>query len=99
MVDAGALALDLAASGVVGVTITWADNNGIPRSRTVPVASLPEVTQRGVGVTPLFAVYDTHDAITFAHEGLSTPSGDVRLIPDLRGLTRLAGQPAFAWAP
>jgi glutamine synthetase len=99
MVDAGALALDLAASGVVGVTITWADNNGIPRSRTVPVSSLPEVTQRGVGITPLFAVYDTHDAITFAHEGLSTPSGDVRLIPDLRGLTRLAGQPAFAWAP
>jgi glutamine synthetase len=99
MVDAGALALDLAASGVVGVTITWADNNGIPRSRTVPVAALPEVTQRGVGVTSLFAVYDTHDVITFAHEDLSTPSGDVRLIPDLRGLTRLAGQPAFAWAP
>lgn len=99
MVDAGALALDLAASGVVGVTITWADNNGIPRSRTVPVASLPEVAQRGVGVTSLFAVYDTHDVITFAHEDLSSPSGDVRLIPDLRGLTRLAGQPAFAWAP
>ncbi|MGH3843006.1 MAG: glutamine synthetase, partial [Pseudonocardiaceae bacterium] len=99
MVDAGALAKDLAANGVAGVTITWADNNGIPRSRTVPVESLPQVAKRGVGVTPLFAVFDTHDGITFAHEGLSTPSGDVRLIPDLSGLTRLAGQPAFAWAP
>ncbi|MGH3865917.1 MAG: glutamine synthetase [Pseudonocardiaceae bacterium] len=99
MVDAGALASDLAASGVVGVTITWADNNGIPRSRIVPIGSLPQVAKRGVGVSTLFAVFDTHDAITFAHQGMATPSGDVRLVPDLRGLTRLAGQPALAWAP
>jgi glutamine synthetase len=99
MVDAAALALDLAASGVAGVTITWADNNGIPRSRTVPAASLPQVAQRGVGVSALFAVFDSHDNITYAYEGLSTPAGDVRLIPDLRGFTRLAGQPALAWAP
>lgn len=99
MVDARALALDLEANGVVGVTVAWADNNGIPRSRTVPVATLPQVAVRGVGVSTLFAVFDTHDAITFAYEGLATPSGDVRLIPDLGALTRLAGQPALAWAP
>ncbi|HEY6423338.1 MAG TPA: glutamine synthetase family protein [Pseudonocardiaceae bacterium] len=99
MADSGALALELAANGVVGVTITWVDNNGIPRSRTVPVESLPQVAKRGVGVSPLFAVFDTHDGITFAHQGLSTPSGDVRLIPQLRGVTRLAGQRALAWAP
>ncbi|MBV8540855.1 MAG: glutamine synthetase [Pseudonocardiales bacterium] len=99
MVDAGTLASELAADGVVGVSITWADNNGIPRSRTVPVASLPQVATRGVGVSTVLAVFDTHDAITFAHQGIATPSGDVRLVPDLRGLTRLAGQPALAWAP
>jgi glutamine synthetase len=99
MVDVGALASNLAAHGVVGVTIAWADNNGIPRSRTVPIASLPQVAKRGIGVSTLFAVFDTHDAITFAHQDLATPSGDVRLVPDLRGLTRLAGQPALAWAP
>ncbi|MEO7193379.1 MAG: glutamine synthetase family protein [Pseudonocardiaceae bacterium] len=99
MVDAAALASELAARGVVGVSIVWADNNGIPRSRIVPIAALPQVAQRGVGVSTLFAVFDTHDAITFAHQGIATPSGDVRLIPDLRGLTRLAGQPALAWAP
>ena len=99
MVDVGALTSGLAANGVVGVTIAWADNNGIPRSRTVPIASLPQVAKRGVGVSTLFAVFDTRDAITFAHQGLATPSGDVRLVPDLRGLTRLAGQPALAWAP
>lgn len=97
--DAGALALDLAANGVAGVSITWVDNNGIPRSRIVPVAALPQVARRGVGVCTLFAVFDTHDGITFAHEDLSTPSGDVRLVPELRSLTRLAGQPALAWAP
>jgi glutamine synthetase len=93
------LADDLAARGVAGVTIHWADNNGIPRSRTVPVAALPRVAEIGVGITTLFAVFDSHDAITFAHEPLSTPSGDVRLIPVLDALTPLAGQPALAWVP
>jgi glutamine synthetase len=44
-------------------------------------------------------VFDSSDAITFAHEGLSSPSGDVRLVPVLDRLGRLAGQPALAWAP
>jgi glutamine synthetase len=90
---------ELARDGVVGITIAWADNNGIPRSRTVPVEQLPSVAERGVGVTALFAVFDSHDVITFGHEGLSTPSGDVRLIPVADRITRLAGQPGFAWAP
>jgi glutamine synthetase len=93
------IAAALAAEGVVGVTIAWADNNGIPRSRTVPVAALPTVAVSGVGVTTLFPVFDTNDAITYEAPGLSTPSGDVRLVPQLDRLTRLAGQPAFAWAP
>lgn len=99
MVDAAALALDLAAAGVAGATITWADYNGIPRSRTVPVTALPQVAERGIGVSTVSVVFDTHDHITYAHADLSTPSGDVRLIPDLRAITRLAGQPALAWAP
>ena len=99
MTDAQQLADDLAARGVAGVTIHWADNNGIPRSRTVPVAALPRVAEIGVGITTLFAVFDSHDAITFAHEPLSTPSGDVRLVPVLEALTPLAGQPALAWVP
>ena len=89
----------LADSGVVGVTVVWADNNGIPRSRTVPLSRLADATSRGIGITPLFAVFDTHDAITFEHEGLATPSGDIRLLPVLERLTALSGQPGFAWAP
>lgn len=99
MAEAAALAKDLSAVGVSGVVIAWADNNGIPRARVVPMAALPDAAERGVGVTSLFAVFDTHDAITFAHSGLSTPSGDVRLIPVLDRLTALSGQPALAWVP
>jgi glutamine synthetase len=97
--DTAAVTRELSADGVVGLTIAWIDNNGIPRSRTVPVGRLAEAAERGVGITPLFAVFDSHDAITFAHEGLSNASGDIRLVPVLPRVTRLAGQPAFAWAP
>jgi len=96
---AGELVQQLRREGVVGVTVAWVDNNGIPRSRTVPVAALPQVATQGVGVTTLFAVFDTNDAITYAAPGLETPSGDVRLVPDLDRLTVLAGQPGLAWAP
>lgn len=99
MTDVHALTAELTSAGVAGVTIHWADNNGIPRARTVPVAALPRVAEVGVGITTLFAVFDSADAITFAHEPLATPSGDVRLIPVLEKLVPLAGQPALAWVP
>lgn len=91
----------LEGQGVRGVTIGWVDNNGITRSRTVPLAGLPAAMERGVGVTAVFAVFDSHDGITFAHEGLATPSGDVRLVPVVHGIddvVPLAGQPGLAWA-
>jgi glutamine synthetase len=99
MTDPAELARELAEAGVAGLTVVWADNNGIPRSRTVPIASLEATATRGVGATPLLAVFDTHDAITFAYEGLSTPSGDMRHVPVLERAVQLAGQPWLAWAP
>ncbi|MEU1734671.1 glutamine synthetase family protein [Streptosporangium sp. NPDC020145] len=98
-VDLQAKAEALAKEGVVGITIAWADNNGITRSRTVPVDQLASVAERGVGVTTLFAVFDSHDGITFGHPGLATPSGDIRLIPVSDRIVQLAGQPSFAWVP
>ncbi|NBH12282.1 glutamine synthetase, partial [Amycolatopsis sp. SID8362] len=96
---ASAAAKDFAAAGVGGVHLAWADNNGIPRSRIVPIAGLADAAVRGVGATSLFAVFDSHDAITYGHAGLATPSGDIRLVPVVERLRRLAGQPALAWAP
>ena len=89
----------LAEADVVGITIVWADNNGIPRSRTVPIAGLADAVERGVGMSPLFAVFDSRDGISFAHGGLSNASGDIRLLPIIEQITPLAGQPGFAWAP
>ncbi|MGI8938518.1 MAG: glutamine synthetase [Iamia sp.] len=91
----------LHAQQVVGVSTGWVDNNGIVRSRMVPLRGLPVAAERGVGVTAAFAVFDSHDGITFAHEGLSTPSGDVRLVAVIDGpdsVCALAGQPGLAWA-
>jgi glutamine synthetase len=89
----------LVEADVAGIMIVWADNNGIPRSRTVPIAGLADAAERGVGMSPLFAVFDSHDGISFAHSGLSDASGDIRLLPVLEQVTPLAGQPGFAWAP
>ena len=97
--DLAEIQAQLARAGVAGVTIAWADNNGIPRSRTVPLAGLADAVAHGVGITPLFAVFDSHDGITFSHSRLSTPSGDIRLVPEADRITPLAGQPGFAWAP
>ncbi|MBB4684801.1 type I glutamate--ammonia ligase [Amycolatopsis jiangsuensis] len=96
---ASAAAKDLAAAGAGGVHLAWADNNGIPRSRIVPVDGLADAAARGIGATTLFAVFDSHDAITYAHPGLATPSGDLRLVPVVERIRRLTGQPALAWAP
>jgi glutamine synthetase len=86
----------LVEADVAGITIVWADNNGIPRSRTVPVAGLADAAERGAGMSPLFAVFDSHDGISFAHDGLSTASGDIRLLPVMERVTPLAGQPGCA---
>ncbi|MEJ2860291.1 glutamine synthetase family protein [Actinomycetospora flava] len=96
---AAGLVEELRARGVAGVTVVWADNNGIPRSRTVPVGSLPGVAEHGIGVSTVFSIFDTNDGIQYGAPGRETPSGDVRLVPDLDRLTSLAGQPGLAWAP
>mgnify|MGYP005988777413 CR=1 FL=1 len=100
-VDLAHLTHTLRDDNIVGVTIGWVDNNGVVRSRTVPTAELAAAARRGVGITSVFAVFDSHDGITFAHGGLATPSGDVRLIPVIdttSSVVPLAGQPGLAWA-
>jgi glutamine synthetase len=98
-VSLSALGNDLADQGVVGLMVVWPDNNGIPRSRTVPIRRLEFAAERGIGIPSLFAVFDSLDAISFDHKPLGTPTGDIRLMPECNRMVRLAGQPGFAWAP
>ena len=86
-------------SSVVGVTIVFVDNNGIPRSRSVPVERLAEACERGVGMTTLFPIFLSNDGLTFDHAPLSNVSGDLRLVGTPEMVIPLAGQPGFAWTP
>lgn len=85
-------------AGVVGVALTFVDNSGVTRVKTVPVAKLPAAAAWGVGMSPVFDAFRLDDMIlsgTYA----GSPVGDLRLHPDLSRLTVLSGQPGWAWAP
>jgi glutamine synthetase len=95
---AGDLAGDLAGRGVVGVAMSYVDNSGIARVKTVPVARLESAARDGIGMSPVFDVILFDDAVTSTSSSTG-PVGDLRLFPDLKGVTVLAAQPGWAWAP
>ncbi|MDH6142094.1 glutamine synthetase [Kitasatospora sp. GP30] len=88
----------LSAEGVEGVILSWVDNAGLARVKTVPVRRLEHAAVWGVGAAPCFDVVLVDDSFTTSHH-IGGPVGDLRLIPDLGRLTKLAGQPGWAWAP
>ncbi|KAA6212789.1 glutamine synthetase [Streptomyces albofaciens JCM 4342] len=96
--DARQTAARLDAEHVRAIALTWVDNAGITRTKTVPTARLAPAVQRGVGMSPVFDVFTSDDAITTSAH-LGGPDGDLRLFPDLERLTVLAAQPGWAWAP
>ncbi|MFH8346613.1 glutamine synthetase family protein [Streptomyces sp. NPDC018045] len=96
--DARRTAARLDAEHVRAIALTWVDNAGIARTKTVPTARLAPAVQRGVGMSPVFDVFTSDDAIT-ASAHLGGPDGDLRLFPDLERVTVLAAQPGWAWAP
>jgi glutamine synthetase len=89
---------ELASAGVAGVALPWVDTSGITRMKSVPLAKLPSAAQWGVGMSPVFDGFLVDDSIV-AGTYAGSPTGDLRLHPDLSGLTVLAGQPGWAWAP
>lgn len=88
----------LSAEGVRGVALTWVDNAGITRVKTVPLTRLAHAARWGVGMSPVFDVYLVDDSATTSR-WIGGPDGDLRLFPDLEALTVLAAQPGWAWAP
>ena len=77
--------------------ITVVDNSGVTRVKTVPVHRLPRVAETGVGLSDVSAVMAVDDGIT-ASPGYDTPSGDMRLIPDLDAAVDLHAS-RLRWAP
>lgn len=88
----------LAGHGVVGVAVTWVDNCGITRVKTVPPEKLEAAAAWGIGASPVFDAFLLDDSIVSGRYA-GSPVGDLRLHPDLDRLTVLAAQPGWAWAP
>jgi glutamine synthetase len=84
--------------GVRGMVLTLVDNAGVTRVKTVPLSALAGSAQRGVGLSPLFTVFTLDDHIA-STPGLDTPSGDMRLFPDLGAAVALTALPGWGWAP
>jgi len=80
------------------VALSWVDNAGVARVKTIPLGRLEHAAGWGVGMSPVFDVFLVNDDITTS-EHIGGPGGDLRLVPDLDRLTVLAGQDGWAWAP
>jgi glutamine synthetase len=89
---------ELASHGVRAIALTWIDNAGVTRVKTVPVDRLAHASAWGVGASPVFDVFLLDDSITTSRF-IGGPAGDLRLYPDLDRVSRLAAQPGWAWAP
>ena len=83
---------------VAAVAITFIDNSGIARVKCVPLARLPHTAAWGVGISTSFDRFRFDDWIAADPDGRA-PVGDLRIIPDVRRVVALAGQPGWAWAP
>jgi glutamine synthetase len=88
----------LEAEDVEAVALTWVDNAGVTRARAIPLTRLEQAAAWGVGMSPAFDVFLLNDTAT-SSELIGGPDGDLRLVPDLSRITRLAAQPGWAWAP
>lgn len=97
-VDLTARVEEVRGAGVVGVAITFVDNTGITRVKSVPLDRLATVVREGVGASPSFDAFLLDDSMA-PGSPLATPDGDLRLIPDPARLVALHASPGWAWAP
>ncbi|MCT2588099.1 glutamine synthetase family protein [Actinophytocola gossypii] len=88
----------LRAAGVRLVELSFVDNAGITRVKTVPLERLDAAVSAGVGASPCFEAFGADDVMV-AGEYLGGPDGDLRLVPDLDRLVALSAMPGWAWAP
>jgi glutamine synthetase len=77
---------------------TIVDSAGVTRCKGIPIERIEGAAQRGVGLSDLFAVFAVND-LTTSSPGFDTPSGDMRVLPDLEQLNWLSAPAGWAWAP
>jgi glutamine synthetase len=77
------------------LTVTFVDNGGITRAKTVPASRADMAATAGIGASTTFSVFTGLDAMGAAR-GLEVPTGDFRLVADLDAA---AIDGPWAWAP
>lgn len=93
--NARSIASQLRGEGVRAIALTFVDNAGITRVKTIPVDRLPDAVSEGVGMSPVFDFFLFDDSISPE----ASPTGDLRLVPDLRQVTAMPAAARWAWAP
>jgi glutamine synthetase len=86
---------ELAERGVELIAVSFVDNAGLTRAKSIPVERLDAATRRGIGSPQAFSVFQGNDAMATATGFEAT--GDTRLFPDLDRLT--GALDGWAWAP
>jgi glutamine synthetase len=89
---------ELRAAGVTMLELSFVDNAGITRVKTVPLDRVKAAAREGVGASPCFEAFGSDDVMV-AGEYLGGPDGDLRLVPDLARAVALSAMPGWAWAP
>ncbi len=98
--EAATRSVKLRDEGVRVVAMTFVDNGGITRVKIVPLSRLERVAIAGVGMAEIWAISGNDDHYAFDYmPHYNTPSGDMRLVPDLTAARTLAAAPGWAWAP
>ncbi|MFZ0215937.1 MAG: glutamine synthetase family protein [Candidatus Dormiibacterota bacterium] len=92
------LSASLRGDGAQAIALTYVDNSGVTRAKTIPVARLGSASAWGIGMSPCFDLYYGPDLMTQSRLA-GGPDGDLRLFPALESVTVLAAQPGWAWAP
>lgn len=86
----------LAAESVTAVMVTLVVHSGSTVAKCVPLDRFAQAAADGIGLSPVSDAFGATGAID-AHQDLAVPDGDLRLVPDLAMVRRLA--PGWAWAP
>ncbi len=92
------LAGELERAGVEAIALSYVDNSGITRVKTIPPAKLVYADTAGIGMSPVFDTFLLDDSSVRSRTA-GGPVGDLRLHPDLDRLVPLSSMPRWAWAP
>ncbi len=89
---------ELRDAGVRTVALVLMDNGGIGRMKCVSIDRLASVAERGMGWGEVWGLSLGDDS--FAHDPeLYSPSGELRVRPDLDAASVLGGAPGWGFAP